>query len=336
MKLKDQDLLIARVTAQHRGKYRVIQDTHEYWAEITGQLMYNAESETDYPTVGDLVKIYKLEDDHAVICEILPRKTLLQRKAAGKDNPQNIAANIDAAFVVQAVDRDFNLNRFDRYLSIIYAGNIKPIIILNKSDLISAAELEEKKNQVAERFPNIEIITTTTVGENGIKALSATITPGQIYCLLGSSGVGKSSIMNQLLGDEVLKTKEISSSTNKGKHTTTHRELFVLKTGAIVIDNPGLREIGLTDAEAGVASVFSEITELAESCKFPDCTHEQEPGCAVKAALQSGELSESKYQNYLKLKKEADYYKLTALEKKNRDRRFGKMVKEVKKYKIEK
>ncbi|MFH1389105.1 MAG: ribosome small subunit-dependent GTPase A [Candidatus Margulisiibacteriota bacterium] len=315
----------ARVVAQYRGKYRVLGESGEAWAEVAGKIIFSAKSPLDYPVVGDLVNIVDLGYGNALIEEILPRKSVLKRKAAGKDEVQPIAANVDAAFIVQAVDRDFNLNRFERYLTIVQSEKISPVLVLNKIDLLPPEKLAEITAQVKERFKEVPLLTTSVL--SGCDSLARAIEPGQIYCLLGSSGVGKSSLTNKLLGEELIATKEISAQTKKGKHTTTHRELFVLKNGGMIIDNPGMREIGLADAAEGLKSVFAEIEELSWSCKFLDCTHQHEPGCAVLAALKSGDLSEEKYKNYLKLKKENDYYAMSSLEKRQRDKDFGKMVK---------
>lgn len=323
--------LTARVVAQYRGKYRVRSEAKEFWAEVTGKMMFFAAARTDYPVVGDLVVISELEKGHAVIREILPRRTMLCRKAAGQDDIQPIAANIDVAFVTQAVDRDFNLNRLERYLTIVKAGKIEPVIVLNKSDLVSAEELADKIGQIKERFKDIEIITTSAADGSGLAGLRQAINKGKVYCFVGSSGVGKSSLINELLGQELLKTKMISVSTKKGRHVTTHRELFALQNGGMVIDNPGIREVGLVQAGEAVADVFGDIAELARNCQFSDCTHEHEPGCAVLSAVRSGVLSEAKYQNYLKLKKESDFYGLSSLEKKRKDCDFGRMVKGYKK-----
>jgi len=323
--------LTARVVAQYRGKYRVRSEAKEFWAEVTGKMMFSAAARTDYPIVGDLVVISELETGHAVIREILSRRTILCRRAAGKAAVQPIAANLDAAFVVQAVDRDFNLNRLERYLTLVSAGQIEPVIVLNKSDLISEEELADKVAQIKERFKNIEIITTSTVGGAGIEKLRQSIQTGKLYCFVGSSGVGKSSLINELLGKELIKTRMISAATKKGRHATTHRELFVLGNGGMVIDNPGIREVGLAQAGEAVADVFGDVSELAGRCKFADCTHVHEAGCAVLTAVRSGELSEAKYLNYLKLKKEADHYGMSSLEKKRKDQSFGRMVKNFKK-----
>ena len=256
------ELNTARVVAQHRGKYRVITGNKELWAEVTGKTIYNAVSALDYPVVGDLVNIIETGYDNAIIEGVLPRINILQRKSAGKSDVQPIASNIDTAFIVQAVDRDFNLNRFERYLTIVEAAKINPVLVLNKSDLILPEELKEKIVLMETRFKDIPIITTSIFAENGIDNITKAIKPGQIYCLLGSSGVGKSSLINKLLGRELIETKEISSKTKKGKHTTTHRELFVLGDGGMIIDNPGMREIGLADAKEGISNVFLEIEQI--------------------------------------------------------------------------
>ncbi|MFH1386416.1 MAG: ribosome small subunit-dependent GTPase A [bacterium] len=333
MKQKETNYMIARVIAQYRGKYKVARKNKEFWAEVAGKMIFAAESTTDYPVVGDIIKIEEIDGNHAIIQEILPRKTILQRKASGKDDIQPIAANIDVAFIVQAVDRDFNLNRFDRYLVLIKGARIEPIIILNKIDLISQTELDEKIAQIKDRFHNIEILTTSVTNQHGIKELQNRIKNGKVYCFVGSSGVGKSSIINDLLGKELIKTREVSASTKKGKHTTAYRELFILRNGGMVIDNPGIREVGITSASDAVTDVFNDIAELARKCKFDNCQHMQEPGCAVLFAVKSGALSKDKYLNYIKLKKESAYYSLSSIEKKQKERDFGRLVKNFKKLK---
>ena len=319
----------ARVVAQHRGKYRVAAEDKEYWAEVTGKMMFTAETAADYPVVGDLVSITELGHDEAIIRDILPRKNMLARKIAGGHGIQPIAANVDTAFVVQAVDRDFNLNRFERYLTLVRSSGIEPVFILNKTDLISKDVLDEMISSAGERFENIPLICTSISDNDSIDRLKGFISSGQVYCFLGSSGVGKSSLMNKLLGSEAIATREISISTKKGKHTTTHRELFTLKNGGMMIDNPGMREIGLTDSGSGIHDVFSKIEELGSGCRFQDCTHVHEPGCAVLAAVDSGELLRERYDSYLKLKKETAFFAMTEIEKRQRDKRFGKMVNSV-------
>jgi ribosome biogenesis GTPase len=324
-------LPVARTLAEHKEAYRVKNTDGEYLAKITGKQMFNALSREDYPAVGDWVTITDLGEQQAVIHRILPRKTILKRKASGKNDIQVIAANIDVAFVIESVDRDYNLNRFERYFSIARDGDIIPAIILNKIDLISNEELESRIDQIKNRFGDIDFFTTSTVNNEGLDELKAYIAKGKTYCFLGSSGVGKSSLINNLIGKEAIKTSQISTHTDRGRHTTTSREMYFLENGGIVIDNPGMREVGMTDVGDGIDSLFDEITSLARKCKYVDCTHIHEPGCAVLSAIKSGRLDEDRYNNYLCLKKEAEYYEMTELEKKQKNSQFGKFVKKAKK-----
>ncbi|MFA5104512.1 MAG: ribosome small subunit-dependent GTPase A [Candidatus Margulisiibacteriota bacterium] len=333
MEQKKTEIITARVVAQYRGKYRVAAKDKEYWAEVTGKTIYMADSSADFPVVGDIVEIIELDRDNAVIRYTKPRKNFLKRKAAGTHGTQPIASNVDTAFVVQAVDRDFNLNRFERYLALIKSCGIKSVFILNKTDLISKDELDEKISLINGRFENIPLICTSISDKDSLDRLTNSIASGQVHCFLGSSGVGKSSLINALLGSELMATKEISIHTKKGRHATTHRELFVLKNGGMMIDNPGMREIGLADADSGLHDVFSDIEKLSSGCRFMDCTHEHEPGCAVLAAVESGELSREKYDSYLKLKKETAFFAMTEIEKRQKDKGFGKMVNSVMKLK---
>lgn len=327
---------VARVISEHRGAYKVKDTDGEYLAKITGKQMFNATSREDFPAVGDWVAIAKQDETQAIIQSILPRSTIIQRKhgdknkTGSKDETQIIATNVDVAFIVESVNRDFNLNRFDRYFAIASAGGVEPAIILNKIDLISKEELAEKLNRLRERFPDTKIIPTSTVGEQGLAELIQNIENHKTYCFLGSSGVGKSSLINLLLGQEITKTKGISSYSDRGKHTTTARQMYFLPKG-IVIDNPGMREVGAADAEEGLEGIFEEINILAAQCKYADCTHTHEPDCAVLNAIASGKLNREKYENFLNLKKEASFYKKTNYEKKQKDRNFGKYIKQVKK-----
>ena len=324
-------LPVARIIAEHKKVYRVKNTDGEYLAKITGKQMFNALTREDYPAVGDWVAITDLGEERAVIHQILPRKTIIKRKASGKKGIQVIAANIDVAFVIESVDSDFNLNRFERYFAIAKDGGVIPAIILNKIDLIFNEELESRISQIKNRFGNIDFITTSTVTNEGLDALKAYTAKGKTYCFLGSSGVGKSSLINKLIGKDVIKTGEISTSTDRGRHTTTSREMYFLENGATVIDNPGMREVGMTEVGDGINSLFDEITLLAQKCKYVDCTHIHEPGCAVLTAIKSEQLDEDKYNNYLDLKKEAEYYETTKLEKKKKNNQIGKFFKKAKK-----
>lgn len=326
-KLGLDNYLVARVIAEYKEAYRVKSATGEYLAKITGKQMFNALSRADYPAVGDWVVITELNKKQAVIQRILPRKTILRRKYSNKQEGQIIATNIDVAFVIESVDRDYNLNRFERYFVLAKDGNIKPAIVLNKIDLISDAELNLKIDQIEDRFNGADIIPTSTVAKQGLDKLINYIISGKTYCFLGSSGVGKSSLINRLLGRNTVKIREISRRTGRGKHTTTNREIHFLENGGIVIDNPGMREVGMADSSTGIGDVFGEITSLSKTCKYIDCTHTHEPGCAVLEAVESKKMDEDKYSNYIKLKKENEYYSMTELEKRRKDRRFGKFLK---------
>lgn len=328
---------IGRVVAEYKGSYKVKNAKGEFSAKITGKQIFEATSRENYPAVGDWVAITELDNNHAVIKEILPRKTIIKRKFGDKDKVgkkkevQIIATNIDVAFVVESVDRDYNLNRLDRYFAIARDGGVKPAIVLNKTDLIPKEELLLKIAQIKDRFGDIDFFATSTEDNEGLNKLKEYIESGKTYCFLGSSGVGKSSLINKLLGEESIVTGKVSLYSDRGKHTTTKREMYFLSQGGILLDNPGLREVGLTDVNFGINDLFNEITLLEIKCKYVDCTHIQEPGCAVLAALKSGKLDENKYSNYMNLKKEVEYCEMDKLEKRKENRQFGKFIKNAKK-----
>lgn len=323
-------LPVARVVAEHRESYRVMTEAGERSAKVTGKQMFTAASREEYPAVGDWVAIEELNAEQAVIEAVLPRRTVLKRKEAGGSGMQIIAANVDTAFIVQAVGRDFNINRFERYAALVTAGGVLPVLVLNKSDLATPAELDEMLAKLKERLPAIETIAISTVSKDGLEALRARLLEGKTYCLLGSSGVGKSSVINELLGEELLATGKVSARTDKGMHVTTARSLIALRGGALVVDTPGMRELGVLDSEEGIGQVFDEIVELEKSCRFSDCTHASEPGCAVRAAIGSGTLDERQYRSYEKLKRENGFSEMTDLERRGKDKAFGKFLKKAK------
>ncbi len=331
------DFPIARVISEFKGAYRVKNEKGEYLAKVTGKQMFEASSREDYPAVGDWVAITELDKSHAVIRGILPRLTMIKRKYGDKNRVgektdiQVIAANIDVAFVVESADRDYNLNRFERYFVIAREGGAKPALILNKVDLLSDAALREKKHQIENRLPGIDAIPTSTVRNEGLDKLKRYITKGKTYCFLGSSGVGKSSLINKLLGENVIKTECVSSYSGRGKHITTRRQMYFLENGGIVIDNPGIREVGMTDANQGISVSFDDISALARGCKYSNCTHAHEPGCKVLNAVRSGKLDEAKYANFVNLKREAEYHEMNEVGKRRKDRQFGKFIKQAKK-----
>jgi ribosome biogenesis GTPase len=322
---------LARVTSEHKGAYRAKDAQEEYLATITGKQMHDARAREDYPAVGDWVALKEIGDGRAVIHLVLPRKSVLKRKYSGRYASQVIAANIDIAFIVEAPGSGFSLNRAERYLTLAMDSGIKPVIVLNKIDLIPEAETLAKVSRLQERFRGTGVIKTSAVLANGLDEMAALIIRGETCCLLGSSGVGKSTLINRLLGEDAIRTATISAHTGKGRHTTTARQMYFLANGGILIDNPGMREIGITEAQAGIEGAFSEIVMLGRDCRFADCTHVHEPGCAVREAVTRGELDEDMYENYLKLSREAEYYEMTSLEKRRKDREFGRFIKKAKK-----
>ena len=319
---------LARVSAEHKERYMVISEDGTLQAEITGNIRYAAQSRADFPAVGDWVKIARIDKDSAVILQIFPRYSFLERQAVGKYGEiQLIASNIDVAFIVQAVGHDFNLNRLERYLSICYSGKIEPMIVLTKTDLVKKEELENLQNQITARNAKVPLMLVSNITLEGFEQLRGKMEPHLTYCFIGSSGVGKSTLINSLLDKDLLETKEISNSTSKGRHTTTHRELLLLPNGSIVIDTPGMRELGMTNQEGGLEMTYDQIAELAENCRYSDCSHENEKGCAVIEAVEEGTLSEEMYSNYLKLKREQEHFSSTVYEKRQKGKEFGKMVK---------
>ncbi|OGI33496.1 MAG: ribosome small subunit-dependent GTPase A [Candidatus Moranbacteria bacterium RIFOXYC1_FULL_44_13] len=335
--LKLDNFSVARVIAEYKGAYKVKNENGEFLARITGKQMFKSESREDYPAVGDWVALTELDNEQAIIKAILPRKSIIKRKFGDKDKTgekndiQIIATNIDVTFIVQSVGRDYSINRFERYLAIIEDSAIKPAIIINKTDLISAEELNSKLLEINDRLGGIDVISTSTVDNNSLDKLRNYIEKGKTYCFLGSSGVGKSSLINKLLGESIIKTEDISSYSDRGKHITTGREMYFMESGGIVIDNPGIREVGMADVGAGVDSLFDEITMLAKKCKYADCTHLHEPGCGVLTALADGRLDKDRYSNYISLKKETEYFDMNQSEKREKDRSFGKFIKQAKK-----
>lgn len=322
---------VARITAEHRGAYEIICNAGEYRATVTGRQMLLASTRDDYPAVGDWVIINQSEDEYKLIIDILPRKTTLHKKYAGKDENQLIAANVDIAFIVESFDRDYSLNRFERYLVLAREGGIVPVIIINKVDLLS---LDNKIDKIVEairdRFKKVDVLTTSTVAVSGIHQLISYMEEGTTYCFLGSSGVGKSSLINKLLKQDRIATKTIGEKTGRGRHTTTAREMYFTSRGRVIIDNPGSREVGVADSITGIGKVFTDIEDIASTCKFKDCKHVNEPGCAVQDAINTGIINPSKYENYQKLLKETEHYDMSTHSKRQKDKKFGRYIKNAK------
>lgn len=332
------DFQIARVIAVNKDNYAIHNGDDEAVAEITGKLIFKAESPLDYPSVGDWVYAqYFDEGFFAIIHDILPRKSLLKRKTPGKKiDFQLIAANIDIAIIMQSLDANYNLRRLERYLVMTYNSNIEPLVLLSKSDLATADEIEQKIADIHELMPDMQVVAFSNNDATDLEKVNQLFISGKTYCLLGSSGVGKTTLLNNLLHEERFDTREIREKDGRGRHTTARRQLIILQNGSMIIDTPGMRELGNLDIDAGLSEAFAEIAVLTDQCRFNDCSHTQEEGCAVLAALQDKVISQERYQNYLKMRKESAYYDMSYLEKRQRDKEFGKMVKSIMKHKKKK
>lgn len=325
-------LLVGRVIAEHKERYIVKTAEIEYDCELLGNLRFSAENRHDLPAVGDWVAIQEYDEGKALVHAVFPRSSIIERLSVGKKGEkQIIATNIDTAFILQAVDRDFSINRLERYLTICHQSRVEPIIILTKTDLINDATLSEIIKTVGERMKNIPILALSNVSLVGIESLKKMIEKRKTYCLLGSSGVGKSSLVNTLLAEDVLKTKAISEFSGRGRHATTHREMHILDNGGILIDNPGMREVGIADAGSGLTATFEEIERLGENCRFKDCSHTSETGCSVIAALQNGDLDSDYYQNYLRMQREKEHFESSVAEKRKKEKAQARVIKHYKK-----
>ncbi|MCX6270882.1 MAG: ribosome small subunit-dependent GTPase A [Bacteroidetes bacterium] len=320
---------VGRVIAEHKERYIIRTAIGEFEAEITGNLRFTAKSREDFPAVGDWVALTTYEPGFAIIHRIFPRSSIIKRQAVGQyGEVQIIAVNIDYAFLVQAVDRDFNINRLERYLTICNSSKVSPIIILSKTDLINRHQISEIIENIKTRIKNVPVIAISNETQDGYDAINATIEKGKTYCMLGSSGVGKSTLLNNLSGNSIMRTDTISRSTNKGRHITSHRELIILENGGILVDNPGMREVGIADSNGGLEITFDMILSLSENCRFKDCTHTNEVGCSVLDAVEKGEIDGASYENYLKMQKEKAHFESTLAEKRKKEKSFGKMLKD--------
>jgi ribosome biogenesis GTPase len=327
-----ESFVIGRIIAEHKERYIVITETGEREAEITGNLRFAAKSREDFPAVGDWVALTPYDEDFAIIHKIFPRSSLIKREAVGHSGDiQIIATNIDYAFLVQAVDRDFNINRLERYLTICYESNVQPIIILTKTDRIDDQRKSEMIKSIQQRIQQVPVFAVSNETRQGYDALLKILEKGKTYCMLGSSGVGKSTLLNNLSGRDVMRTGAISSSTHKGRHVTSHRELIILEKGGLLIDNPGMREVGIADASSGLETTFESILNLGSKCRYTDCTHTHEKGCAVMEAVERGELDRQSYENYLKMEREKARFETTVSEKRRKEKIFGKIIKDYKK-----
>jgi len=315
------NLSVGRIISQDKGLYKAVTENGEFKAQVSGKLRYNAINISDYPAVGDFVMLDE-NDGNAVIHHILNRKSAFIRKAAGTSHDdQVVAANVDTVFICMSLNKDFNLRRLERYISIGWDSGAVPVVVLTKSDLCS--DLDNIITDIEEVSIGLDIMVTSSLNED-YENIKKYINYAQTVAFIGSSGVGKTTLINKLMGDDVFETKGIRND-DRGRHTTTKRELILLPDGGIVIDTPGMRELGIESAD--FSKSFADIDELSQMCKFNDCTHTKEPGCAVKKAVETGSLSEERLNSYFKLKKEANYEGLNS--KQIETEKIKRMFKEV-------
>jgi ribosome biogenesis GTPase len=326
---------IARVMAVHKDSYIINNGENDVFAELIGKMVFSADSPIDYPAVGDWVFVtFYDKNTFSIIHNVLPRKSLLKRKTPGKKiDFQLIAANIDVAFIVQSLGANFNLRRLERYLVMVKESNIEPVVLLSKSDLLDTENIANRIAEIHRIMPFLHVQPFSNENESGLKKIKYLLAPRQTYCLLGSSGVGKTTLLNNLIGESIFTTKTVREKDSKGRHATTYRQLIMLDCEAMLIDTPGMRELGNFSVETGIDETFSEITELSKRCQFNDCNHVNEKGCAVIEAVENGQMPEKRYQNYIKIKKESIYNEMSYLEKKQKDKQFGKLIKSVMKQK---
>lgn len=295
----------ARVILQEKGMYKISNGSAVKNAVVSGKFMFTSTTVSDYPAVGDYVIAEWPEDSsNAVIHSVFPRKSCFIRKAAGPEKQEQVvAANIDTVFLCMSLNNDYNIRRIERYLAAAYDSGASPVIVLTKADLCDDVEI--KISEIQSVAFGVDVLAVSSINMD-FDVLMKYILPGKTIAFLGSSGVGKSTLINRLLGNDRIATGDLRND-DKGRHTTTHRELITLENGAFLIDTPGMRELGMWDNESGIDTVFSDIEELISQCKFSNCTHTNEPGCAVQKVLSEGTLDMTRWQSYLKLKKENEY-----------------------------
>jgi ribosome biogenesis GTPase len=318
-----ENLAPARVTEQHKGMYKAVSENGEHTAVVSGKLRHSSDNVLDYPAVGDWVMLDDAKTDgNAVIHHVLARSSVFVRQAAGTaGEAQVVAANIDVIFLSMSLSGDFNLRRLERYLTVAWKSRAKPLIILTKSDLCE--DVTSRLAEVEAVSIGVPIVVCSSENANGLDEVSAQIAAGITAAFIGTSGVGKSTMINRLMDEEVLATKAVRAGDEKRRHTTTHRQLLLLPGGGIVIDTPGMRELSLYSGD--VSKTFEDIVELAAQCKFSNCTHAEEPGCAVQRAISDGVLPKKRFANYQKLGREVSYDSMSSRQREQDklDRMFG-------------
>ena len=292
----------ARITAQHKERYEIVCDLGRTYARLKAKEYYV--NQQDFPTTGDFVMVNYIENGDSQILATLPRRTFFSRREPGPvPRDQAVAANFDYVFIMQSLNLDFNPRRLERYLTLAWQSGAIPVILLTKSDLVE--DYWDYLTQVERVAPGVNTHVVSAHTGSGLNRLNAYLQPGKTLVFLGSSGVGKSSLVNALAGQEIMAVSSIREDDSKGRHTTTHRQLIRLESGAIIIDTPGMRELGIWNAAEGLVDAFADVEQYVTRCRFSDCTHRQEPGCAVRAAIDSGELALSRWESYQTLKEEA-------------------------------
>lgn len=298
---------IGRICAEYKENYKLFSNFGELNAVISGKFRKNCETREDFPAVGDWILFDYIENENkAIIQEVCPRKSKFSRKVAGQQTQEQIiASNVDFAFIVCALNYDFNLRRIERYLSLIWQSGATPVVVLTKTDL--CLDVQDKFLEVINIAFGVDVHAISNISTEGIDVLQKYFVNNKTVVLLGSSGVGKSSLINNLANEEIMKVNVLRNGIDKGQHTTTHKQMLILPKGGLIIDTPGIRELQLWDADDGISQTFSDIEELAKSCKFSNCTHTNEPGCAIQKAIEEGLLDKSRFENYLKVQKEQEY-----------------------------
>lgn len=325
---------LGRIVTEGNKIYKIITEEGLITGEVSGKAIYDASGTDDFPAVGDWVLLDRVDaqSGNAIILKVLQRKSKLSRKVAGKRfDEQIIATNIDTIFITMSVNNDFNIRRLERYLTIVWDSMAVPVILLTKVDLCQ--NIDSKMLEIEAASPGVDILTTSAVTGEGIQQITTYLGPGKTVAFVGSSGVGKSSIINYLKGEKIMAVKDLRND-DKGRHTTTHRQLVPMSSGGVIIDTPGMREIQIMDVDTSLDKTFTDVETLAKNCKFNNCQHQSEPGCAIREALEDGTLDRGRWDNYIKMKKEIEYFirktdKKAESEYWNKIKRRSKLIKEI-------